>query len=122
MSDFRKIKHLRDEFKILGYYKHKNTKVVSAIQHRKFPIVGVQFHPEKVLFEHKSKVNIQLTKDSMRASQELSRILFDNALENENSFKTQKALEKLLFKNFNTKKSKTVFETIYAFKKSYFKR
>lgn len=113
---------MNDNFKVLGYYKHKGMKIVSAIQHKHFPIVGVQFHPEKILFEHKSKVNTQLTKDSVRASQELSRILFDNALDNRNHFKSKRTLERMEFKNFNNQKSMTVFETIYAFKKAYFKR
>jgi hypothetical protein len=48
--------------------------------------------------------------------------LFDNALGNENHFKSKRVLEKMEFKNFNNQKSQTVFETIYAFKRAYFRR
>lgn len=65
---------------------------------------------------------MELTKESVRASQELSRILFDNALGNDNHFRSKTQLEKMEFKNFHNQKSQTVFETIYAFKESYFKR
>lgn len=82
--------------------------------------MGVQFHPEKILFEHKKKVNIQLTRDSARASQELSRILFDTALNNKNHFRSRAELERLEFKNFNDRKTLSVFETTYFFKKNQF--
>lgn len=95
--------------------------VVAAIQHRKYPIVGVQFHPEKILFEHKNVVNIQLTRNSARASQELSRIIFETALRNKNFFGSRAEQERLEFKNFYDKKSSTVFETLYFFKESEFK-
>lgn len=105
----------------MATYKKKNgEEIIAAIEHRKYPIVGVQFHPEKILFEHKKKVNVQLTRYSARASQELSRVIFDMALDNKNHFKSRSELEKLEFKNFNNKKSLTVFETLYLFKRSEF--
>lgn len=94
--------------------------VVAAIEHKEYPIVGLQFHPEKILFEHKKKVNINLTRNSARASQELSRVIFDVALDNKNHFSSRAELERLEFKNFNDKKSLTVFETIYLFKREDF--
>ena len=109
-----------NDFKVIGYYEKKGMKVVSAIEHRKYPIFGVQFHPEKVLFEHKGKVNRVLSKQSSMASQELSRIIFDKALDNDNKFKNHNTLERLLFKQFSQKNTFTVFESLYMFKEKFF--
>ena len=86
MKSFKKVRSLRQNFKVLAYYKKWGKKIVSAVQHKYLPIVGVQFHPEKVLYEHKLRVHVNLTKASAMAAQELGRILFNNALENPNKF------------------------------------
>ena len=107
-------------FNVIGFYRKWGKKIVSAIEHRRFPIVGVQFHPEKVLFEHKIKVHTKLTRLSAMASQELARILFENALENRNRFRSADELERLELKSFTTRKSMSVFESVYLFNPRYF--
>jgi anthranilate/para-aminobenzoate synthase component II len=68
VADFLKNFFLKSEYNIIAYYQKKNSKIVAAIQHQNYPIVGVQFHPEKILYEHKSQVNIVLSKSSMIAA------------------------------------------------------
>ena len=77
VKDFIANKNLNRSFKVISYYRKNSMRFVSAIQHRRYPIAGTQFHPEKILFEHKKKVNVHLTQYSIMSSQEMSRILFD---------------------------------------------
>lgn len=120
LNAFNGQKPLRENFLPIGYYEKKGKKIVSAIQHKYFPIVGTQFHPEKVLFEHKNKVNVKLTRESAIASQELARILFDNAMKNTNVFHDIDMLERLELKSFKSRKTMSVFESVYLFQEDYF--
>ena len=49
--DKEEYKHLYDEFLVMGHSKtginHDEIKFVAVVEHRKYPIYGVQFHPEK---------------------------------------------------------------------------
>jgi gamma-glutamyl hydrolase len=83
---FNSIPELKKEYNIVGYYEKNKKDIIAAIQHKRYPFYGVQFHPEKILFEHKLKVAVKLTKESAMASSELARIIFHNALENNNHF------------------------------------
>lgn len=67
-SDFNKVSNLVQNFHILATFDSHGEKVVAAVQHKYFPLIGVQFHPEKILFEHKLAVHTNLTKESMIAS------------------------------------------------------
>jgi len=122
IDDFTSNENLNENFSIIAYYEKDGHKIVSAIQHRTMPIFGVQFHPEKILFEHKLRVGVHLTRESSMASQELSRILFDFALENHNHFKSGKHLELMEMKSFNSHKTNSVFESVYIFKTGYFNK
>ena len=68
IKSFKKVPTLNDNFKVIGYYKKWGKKIISAVQHKFLPIVGVQFHPEKILYEHKLRVHIKLTKASAMAA------------------------------------------------------
>ena len=52
-EDFDRVSNLAQNFHVLATFKNGKDKVVAAVQHKYFPLVGVQFHPEKILFEHK---------------------------------------------------------------------
>lgn len=121
VSEFMRVPELRQNFNVIAYYQKGDKRIVAAVQHKEYPIIATQFHPEKILFEHKAKINVKLTKTSMMFSQELSRVFFIAGLENKNQFKNQRILDILEFKNFSTKKTLGVFETVYCFKKAYFK-
>lgn len=88
MDAFEKDQNLNSAFKVVGFYRKNSKRIVSAIEHRSLPIFGVQFHPEKILFEHHLRVRVNLTKYSAMAAQEIGRIVFNYALENTNRFAT----------------------------------
>ena len=111
---------LSRDYKVIAYYEKRGKQYVVAIQHKRFPIVGVQFHPEKVLFEHKNKVKIRLTLDTSIASQEMSRILFGPSLLNPNMFTSPEVLNHLLFESFSSVKTPGSFESVFLFNKDYF--
>ena len=90
-ADFEKVKEL-ENVRVVAYYQKAGKKVVAAIQHKFLPIFGVQFHPEKILFESHQIVKKKLTKESSIAAQELSRIIFNEALDSKNKFGNQQEL------------------------------
>lgn len=120
MTAFYNDKKLTRTFKAIGYYKKNGTKYLGIIQHKKYPIVGVQFHPEKLLFEHKRRVNVNLTKYTSMASQEMSRILFEPTLRNMNMFDNQIVLNRYLISNFASLKYFSVYESLYLFTRHHF--
>lgn len=77
VSEIEDNRKLNNSFKVVAYYKKGEERIVAAVQHRTMPILGVQFHPEKTLYEHKRKVNIDFTVKNAIASQELSRVLLE---------------------------------------------
>lgn len=120
VKDFNASKKLTEKFRLIAYYKKKGAMYVSAVQHKRYPIVGVQFHPEKTLFEHKNSVNSKLTLQSSMASQEMARMIFGPALPNLNRFSSSLELEKYLFNRFVTVRSEGAFESVYLFTKEHF--
>lgn len=121
LSAFEENKLLTESFFPVAYYTKQGKKYVSIVQHKKYPIIGVQFHPEKILFEHKERLNIKLTLPGSIASQEMSRVLFAPTLSNLNMFENQLLLNHFLLENFSTVKTFSVFESLYVFEESYFK-
>lgn len=118
-SDFEKIDELKD-VRVVAYYNKEGRKVVAAIQHKFLPIYAVQFHPEKILYESHNIVKKHLTRESSEAAQELSRIIFNEALENKNRFTNQHELHKFKFTKYVRHRSNSVFESIFLFKKRHF--
>lgn len=120
VKDFIANKNLNRSFKVIAYYRKNGMRFVSAIQHRRYPIAGTQFHPEKLLFEHKKKVNVHLTQYSSMASQEMSRILFEPTLRNMNMFDNQVVLNRYLMENFVSVRPPSCYESIFLFTKHHF--
>ena len=120
VKNFKKNKGLHDNFNVVASYQRNGEKYVAIIQHKKYPIIGTQFHPEKILFEHKQSLNLRLTYRSSLASQEMSRILFKPTLSSMNMFTNQLTLNHFLLENFSTEKTFGVFESVYFFQADYF--
>lgn len=120
VEDFKSIGQLARDYNVVAYYEKDNKRYVVAIQHKRFPIVGVQFHPEKVLYEHKNRVKVRLTMEASIASQEMSRMLFGPSLMNPNMFSSPEVLSHLLFESFSSVKTKGMFESVFLFTQEYF--
>lgn len=120
LNDFYANKPLKETFNVVAYYTANNGKYVAMMQHKKYPIYGVQFHPEKILFEHKRRVNTKLTLQSSMASQQLARVLFAPTLRSMNMFEKQEVLNHFLLENFSSIKTVGMFESIFVFELDYF--
>lgn len=120
LEDFKRNKYLKRDYNVIATYERHGDKFVAIIQHKKYPIIGTQFHPEKILFEHKRSLNVKLTFKSSLASQEMSRILFKPTLSSMNMFNNQLTLNHFLLENFAAEKTFGVFESVYFFQPGYF--
>ena len=59
VSDFNKFENLKYQYKISMTYNDKIFgKGVAAFEHRHYPIFGVQFHPEKFLYDQSGLYNM----------------------------------------------------------------
>lgn len=97
-----------------------NRNFVSFVENKHYPFFGSQFHPEKIAFEHKKRVNSNINLYSIKVVQDMSRFILALALKNNNHFENVKYLEGMLFKNFESQKVQGIFETIFLFSKEDF--
>ncbi|XP_012557041.2 gamma-glutamyl hydrolase [Hydra vulgaris] len=66
----------------------KGKEFVSIIQDRTLPFYGVQFHPEKILFEWAPTIAIPHNSKAVRFSQSIANGFMDEARKNNHSFKS----------------------------------
>lgn len=57
---------------------------ISTLEHKTYPFYGVQFHPEKNIFEFKDKMGIPHTVDSVKVSQYFANFLVNEGRKNSN--------------------------------------
>ena len=53
-----------------------NTEIVSMVWNKEFPFFGVQFHPEKVQFEHKNHLEILTDYDSVEVAHKMAMFFY----------------------------------------------
>ena len=105
-------------YSLLSFNKDNNGyDVVDAIEHKQFPIYGVQFHAEKNPFEF--HVNASHTAEAVDATQYFSNFVVQEARKNFHSFSSQEEEDQYLIYNYNTEVSseKSDFDEIYVFPK-----
>lgn len=106
----------RENLEILSTTKLENNRtIVSMVKHKKYPFLGVQFHPEKIQFEHRSSVETNVSFDSIEASHRLAMMFFDQVKHNQNEIQNEKQLEALLIYNYPLYKSSGPYEQVYVF-------
>ena len=109
-------KYAKDNIEILSTTKLENNKnIVSMIKHKQYPFIGVQFHPEKIQFEHRSSVKTNVSFESIEASHRLAMMFFDQVKQNQNEIQNEKQLEALLIYNYPLYKSSGPYEQVYVF-------
>jgi gamma-glutamyl hydrolase len=72
------------------------------MEHRNFPFYGVQFHPEKNLFEWVKNRNISHTANAVLQAQYFTNFFVSEARKNFNRFDSTKEEQKHLIYNFPT--------------------
>ncbi len=87
------------------------------VKHKQYPIYGVQFHPEKIQYEHRASVKTNVTYESIEASHKLAMMFFDEVSKNKNEIGNEKQFEALLIYNYPVYKTSAAFEQIYVFPK-----
>lgn len=94
---------------------------ISTIEHVKYPFYGVQFHPEKNLYEWIRNKNITHTKESTRTSQYFAQFFVDECRKTSNKFNGNSTDEdNYMIYNFPltfTGKKKSSYEECYLFDK-----
>ncbi|CAH1118688.1 unnamed protein product [Phaedon cochleariae] len=73
---------------------------ISSFEHEDYPFYGVQFHPEKPIFEFKEGVGIPHTVDSIQVAQYYSNFFVNEARKNDNAFPNSTAAVQSLIYNF----------------------
>lgn len=91
---------------------------ISSIEHKKYPFYGIQFHPEKNLFEWVRNKNISHTTNAVLASQYFANFFVDESRKSSHHFKNSKDEDNYVIYNFDptfTGKKGSAFEQSYMF-------
>ncbi|XP_048514999.1 uncharacterized protein LOC105689661 [Athalia rosae] len=96
-DDLKRV-NLESKFKVLSINHDWNGfEFISAIEHVSLPFYGVQFHPEKNLYEWVRKTNITHSFEASLASQYFANFFVEEARKNLNSFPNNSDLEYLIY-------------------------
>jgi gamma-glutamyl hydrolase len=93
---------------------------ISTIEHRFYPFYGVQFHPEKNLFEWVRNKNISHTANAVSSAQYFADFFVSEARKSSNAFKDTKTQDEYVIYNFApsfTGAKGSAFEQCYLFDK-----
>lgn len=73
---------------------------ISTMEHRKYPFYGVQFHPEKVLYEWVENYNISHMAEAAQASQYFARFFVEECRQSKHAFANYTEENRHLIYNF----------------------
>lgn len=111
--------HLDSEWRVMSVNRDWNGfEFISSIEHRDYPFYGVQFHPEKNLYEWVRNKNISHTSSAIKASQYFAQFFVSEARRSTNSFRDAKTEDQFVIYNFNVTFTGAVgsaFEQCYLF-------
>ncbi|KAB0796136.1 hypothetical protein PPYR_10197 [Photinus pyralis] len=97
---------------------------ISSYESKHYPFYGVQFHPEKNMFEFKDSLNIPHSKNAVVVSQYLANEFVEETRRNSHSFNDWESEQKSLIYNYPaqfTGIKNSSYEQLYMFKKSDYK-
>ncbi|CAG9812107.1 unnamed protein product [Chironomus riparius] len=77
-----------------------NLEFISSIEHKAYPFYGVQFHPEKNLYEWVQNKNISHTANAIKASQYFSQFFVNQARKSNHKFKDSMTVDSYVIYNF----------------------
>ncbi|XP_055844404.1 gamma-glutamyl hydrolase [Episyrphus balteatus] len=92
---------INDQWKVTSVNRDENgLEFISTIEHVKYPFYGVQFHPEKVIFEWSLSDSINHTENSVKCAQYLSNFFVSECRKNLNSFSNKQEEDRHLIYKF----------------------
>ncbi|KAG5305805.1 GGHB hydrolase, partial [Pseudoatta argentina] len=113
--------NLIDEFHVLSLNHDENgLEFISILEHKQFPFYGLQFHPEKNLYEWVIGKRIPHSINATIASQYFANFFVNEARKNFNEFRKQEEQQSLIY-NYPityTALQNSSFQQCYMFKKS----
>uniref|UniRef100_A0A336L4L4 folate gamma-glutamyl hydrolase n=1 Tax=Culicoides sonorensis TaxID=179676 RepID=A0A336L4L4_CULSO len=93
--------NLDESWQMLATNKDQNNmEFVSVIEHRKYPYYGVQFHPEKNLYEWHKSSTISHSYDAIKSSQYFAQFFVEETRRNTNLFRTEGEANRFLIYNW----------------------
>lgn len=96
-----------------------NFEFISTIEHRRYPFYGVQFHPEKNLYEWVRNKNISHTPNAILAAQYFAQFFVNEARKSSHKFNDSKTEDQHVIYNFPVVFTGAVgssYEQCYLFK------
>lgn len=94
-------KNLLDDWNILTTSKHKAFSFVSSVEHKRHPIVGLQFHPEKNAFEWEESQHNPHHHDAIASARIFYDWFVEKARHNHRSFGNKDLLYRSLIENYD---------------------
>lgn len=91
---------------------------ISSFESKEYPFFGIQFHPEKNIFEYKSSLNIPHSISAIKISQYFANFFVEETRKNYHKFDTLVAEQEALIYNypaFYTGKKNSSYEQLYMF-------
>ena len=98
-----------------------NFEFISSIEHKNYPFYGVQFHPEKNLYEWIRNKNISHSQNAIKASQYFAQFFVNEARKSHHKFKDSKTEDQHVIYNFPLTFTGLVgssYEQCYLFKEN----
>lgn len=121
-SKFQEL-NLDKNFTLISTNTYKKVKFVSTIEHKKYPIYGSQWHPEKNQFEfviNKNTGNITHDRYAILVGQYFGNFLINEARKNDHRFKNKlNELDSLIY-NYNHLKRYTGKSPTASFEEEYY--
>lgn len=114
--------NLTDEFHVLSLnHDREGLEFISALEHKQYPFYGLQFHPEKNLYEWVTGKNIPHGTNATVVSQYFANFFVNEARKNSHEFGTKQEEEQSLIYNYPvtyTALQNSSFQQCYMFKTS----
>ncbi|PRP84466.1 hypothetical protein PROFUN_08051 [Planoprotostelium fungivorum] len=99
---FQKNNRMRKFFRMIAQnVDRKGTPFASVMEGRKYPVYGVQFHPERNAFEWNVRESVSHSRQAIRASQYFGDFFVDEARKNDHRYDTAADEAKALIYNYN---------------------
>ena len=117
------VKHFKNskassEWRIVSTNKDLNgAEFISTVEHKKYPFYGIQYHPEKNIFEHKETLQIPHHPEALEFAEYFGNFFINEARKNNHTFYPGAIEENSLIHNYSPVDSisNSIWEELYLF-------